>query len=125
MALPLLLLHACADGKSCIARSRAGGECASVTLSCTCRVVQEGYFRVPPAYRLAFRELGTALGVQVNPAAQPEWGPRVEELHQLWAPRALARDRDITPVMLAASLAPGVWDRRYEEKLREGGAGPA
>jgi hypothetical protein len=82
------------------------------------RPAQDGYFRVPPAYRLAFRELGTTLGAQVNPAAQPEWGPRVQELHRFWAPRVMARDADISPVMMASSLVPGVWGREYEGKLR-------
>lgn len=77
----------------------------------------QGYFNEPPGFRLAFRELGTTLGAQVNELMSSKWERRVEELHRFWAPRILDRDSDISPVMLAASLVPGAWDRRYEEKL--------
>ena len=80
----------------------------------------EGYFKAPPGFRLAFREFGTTLGVQVNEFAGEEWEKeRVEVLHKFWAPRVLDRDSDITPVMMAASLVPGAWDRRFEEKLKD------
>lgn len=81
---------------------------------------EEGYFKEPPGFRLAFREFGTTLGVQVNEVAGEEWKKeRVAVLHEFWAPRVLDRDSDITPVMMAASLVPGAWDRRYEGRLKE------
>jgi hypothetical protein len=81
--------------------------------------VQEGFFRMPATYCLAFREFGTTLGTTLNAAAQPEWGQRAEQLHRFWATRVRARDADITPVMMASSLVPGVWGREYEARLRQ------
>lgn len=79
----------------------------------------DGYFREPAGFRLAFRELGTTLGVQVNAAAGAAWrDSRAPALHAFWAPRLLERDAGITPVMMAASLVPGAWDRRFEPRLR-------
>ena len=76
-----------------------------------------GYFSEPAGYRLAFREFGTTLGVQVNPAANTKWRKeRVDALHTFWASRILERDMDITPVMMAASLVPGAWDKKFEFK---------
>lgn len=74
---------------------------------------EEGYFKGPPKFRLAFREFGTTLGVQVNPHACMEWQERVSVLHSFWSANTLlfARDSDITPVMCCASLIPGVWQR--------------
>ncbi|KAL4419587.1 hypothetical protein ABPG77_004836 [Micractinium sp. CCAP 211/92] len=77
-----------------------------------------GYFRAPERYRLAFREFGTTLGVQVSPQAAPAWQQRVTRLHQYWAQHLFTRDTDITPVMFCASLIPGVCNREYEDKLR-------
>jgi len=81
----------------------------------------DGYFNQASGYRLAFRELGTSLGVQVNPFASRQekmWTEQVESVHDFWAPRVMDRDRDITPVMMASSLVPGVWSGAYEGKLR-------
>ncbi|KAK9828757.1 hypothetical protein WJX72_001940 [[Myrmecia] bisecta] len=73
---------------------------------------EEGYFEMPPRYRLAFREFGTTLGVQCYPAAMLRWRDRVDKIHAFWEGRLFVRDRDITPVMFCASLLPGVWKRR-------------
>lgn len=79
------------------------------------RLVQMGAFEQPSSRRLAFRELGTTIGVQVNPAARGAWADRVRALHAYWAPpRLFSRDRDITPVMYAVSLLPGAVSRAYE-----------
>ncbi|PRW57938.1 hypothetical protein C2E21_3733 [Chlorella sorokiniana] len=78
-----------------------------------------GYFRQPEPYRLAFREFGTTLGAQVNPAAGGQWAERVDSLHQFWVQHLFTRDADITPVMFAASLAPGAWARDYTPRLRQ------
>ena len=61
-----------------------------------------GAFQAPRRARLAFREFGTAIGVQVNPRAPPEWrGTRVRELLATWKSSLFDRDADITPIMFA------------------------
>ena len=77
---------------------------------------KNGAFSLPTGYRLAFREFGTTLGVQVSGSWSRE---RVNAVHSFWAPRVLERDQDITPVMMAASLLPGCWDKRFEAQLKE------
>jgi len=72
-----------------------------------------GQFKLPERYRLAFREFGTTIGVQVNPKAKSQWIDRVKEILDFWSTRLYTRDRDITPVMFCASLIPGTWDRNY------------
>ena len=74
-----------------------------------------------PAWRrLAFREFGTTIGVQVNSEAAAavgsggEWGDRVRVLHSFWEPRAFDRDADITPLMFAVSLVPTALSRHFE-----------
>ncbi|EFN55625.1 hypothetical protein CHLNCDRAFT_133789 [Chlorella variabilis] len=79
----------------------------------------EGYFRQPEGWRLAFREFGSTLGVQVNELAGAEWRQRSGQLHQFWAQRLFTRDADITPVMFCSSLVPGAWSRQYGDKLRQ------
>jgi len=77
---------------------------------------KSGRFRhVPESHRLAFREFGTTIGVQVHPAAGTQWKPRVQELHEFWSKRLYTRDRDITPVMFCTSLIPGVFDHNYSK----------
>eukprot|EP01134_Creolimax_fragrantissima_P002111 CFRG2111T1 len=76
-----------------------------------------GYFTKPLDCRLAFREFGTTLGTQVNPSASNQWPQqRVPVLHAFWAPYVFDRDTDISPVMMAASLVPGVWDNSLSSK---------
>jgi len=82
---------------------------------------KDGYFSEPAGYRLAFREFGTTLGVQVNPIAAKsstsQWKKeRIDALHTFWAPRVMERDMDITPVMMASSLVPGAWDKNFKCK---------
>ena len=87
---------------------------------------QRGAFEEAARYRLAFREFGTTIGVQVNPAAPRAWHERVRQLHGLWAPHLYTRDSDITPVMYATSLLPGAFSRAYDRLPpleRAGGAG--
>ncbi|PSC74574.1 hypothetical protein C2E20_2186 [Micractinium conductrix] len=79
---------------------------------------KDGYFYAPSRYRLAFREFGTTLGVQVNPAAGQRWRPRVDQLHSFWSQNLFSRDADITPVMYCASLLPGAWHRDYAGRLQ-------
>lgn len=77
---------------------------------------KEGYFSMPTSMRLAFREFGTTIGVQVHPDASAEWKQnRVSKLHEMWKPKLLKRDNDITPTMFCASLIPGVWCATYDK----------
>jgi hypothetical protein len=85
---------------------------------------KDGYFSEPAGYRLAFREFGTTLGVQVNPVAAEsttsQWKKeRIDALHTFWASRVIERDMDITPVMMASSLVPGAWDKNFKFKEEE------
>lgn len=49
--------------------------------------------------RLAFREFGTTIGVQVTGGEAAErWAPRVRQIHRDWREHLTTRDRDITPV---------------------------
>jgi hypothetical protein len=76
----------------------------------------QGYFLMPDTRRLAFREFGTTIGVQVHPAARGVgslWHKRVEELHEFWNAKIYKRDNDITPVMYCTSLIPGVFWSDY------------
>jgi hypothetical protein len=80
-------------------------------------------------FRLLFREMGAALGLQVavimdvedGKAALPtvtqerreQWAVRVQRLLALWRHRLFDRDQDISPLMYAAALLPGVWSPSY------------
>lgn len=75
-----------------------------------------GEFTGRSHHRLAFREFGTSIGVQMhdNLMNNGGWKSRVEELHEFWLPRLYERDADITPVMFCTSLMPGLIDPSYE-----------
>lgn len=75
-------------------------------------------------YRLLFREVGAALGVKtavcpnngkVGPLASlsstdaAEWSLRVQRLLEFWRPALFARDVNISALMFASTLLPGVW----------------
>ncbi len=45
-----------------------------------------------------------------------QWAKRVEDLHSFWWRERYGRDRDITPVMLCASLCPHALTRGYCER---------
>ena len=62
--------------------------------------------------RLAFRELGTVMGVACNSAAPHQWATRASSLLSFWRDKLFVRDRDIAPVMFCAGLMPGVWRRK-------------
>jgi hypothetical protein len=74
---------------------------------------RRGYFDMPVKYRLAFREFGTTIGVQVNGVAGAEWRKRADQLNSFWEQQLYSRDHDITPIMFCTSLLPGVWDKNY------------
>lgn len=74
---------------------------------------QRGEFRDSLNQRLAFREFGTTIGVQVNDTTSVLWKDRVDEIHRLWLPHLYKRDQDISPVMFCTSLRPGVIRRSY------------
>eukprot|EP00898_Chlorokybus_atmophyticus_P005463 jgi/Chlat1/5918/Chrsp4S00498 len=84
-------------------------------LSSADRLWRLGYFEQPLGHRLMFREMGTTMGIQAVLAA-PEnaiWSQRVDALHAFWRDKVFERDRDISPLMYAASalMWPGVWKR--------------
>jgi hypothetical protein len=77
-----------------------------------------GYFHASFNERLAFREFGATLGLQVNTkvvevVGRELWEKRVDDVHKMWMARGrvFKRDADITPVMLCSSLVPGVWNK--------------
>ncbi|KAH3757078.1 l-ascorbic acid binding [Pelomyxa schiedti] len=77
------------------------------------KLFKQGYFSTSSMKnRLAFREFGTSLGIQVNHLSKSSelWKNRAERIHKSWYHESLLfqRDRDITPVMMASSLLPGV-----------------
>lgn len=68
-----------------------------------------GFFNKSRFQRLAFREFGATLGLQVNSLAKNSvWEERVTGVHKFWADTLLDHDYDITPVMYASSLLPGI-----------------
>jgi len=76
---------------------------------------QRGSFEEADRHRLAFREFGTTIGVQVHPSSRDAWRPRVRALHAHWQRSLYGRDRDITPAMFASSLLPGAFSRAYDD----------
>eukprot|EP00899_Mesostigma_viride_P014897 jgi/Mesvir1/23408/Mv21100-RA.1 len=69
-----------------------------------------------PRSRLLFREMGLTLGLQCSVGVEvslheddTDWGHRVRALHEFWADHLYRRDVDISPLMYAASILPGVW----------------
>jgi hypothetical protein len=88
----------------------------SVSLASLEFLWRAGYFQQPTSHRLAFREFGTTISLQVTTDTPKEWHSRVQHIHEVWAPKIWKRDRDITPVMYCTSLLPGVFDRQYLEQ---------
>jgi hypothetical protein len=72
-----------------------------------------GEFHAPKNYRLAFREFGTTIGVQVAFPWDTAWIRRTHQLHTFWRPLLWIRDQDITGVMYCTSLLPGVVCAHY------------
>jgi len=87
-----------------------------ISQSCLEQLFTNGYFDESERYRLAFREMGTTIGIQVSKLSSSEkrWENRVQSLHQFWDSRIYRRDRDISPVMYCTSLLPGLWDPNYQ-----------
>lgn len=79
-------------------------------------LVQRGHLSpsFPLHHRLLFREMGTALGLRVavrsDQAEYKAWQSVAQELLALWRPHLYERDADISPLMFASALLPGVWD---------------
>eukprot|EP00899_Mesostigma_viride_P005438 jgi/Mesvir1/14896/Mv05499-RA.1 len=79
-----------------------------------------GHFSSKTHSRLLFREMGLTLGLQASLRRQlyaegidPKWATRVDQLHDFWRPHLYERDADISPLMFAASVLPGVWVHRH------------
>lgn len=75
---------------------------------CVDSLWSHGEFSGSQGHRLAFREFGTTIGVQMHPALMNVWSDRVEKLHDFWGGNLYSRDSDITPVMYCTSLIPTV-----------------
>jgi hypothetical protein len=90
-----------------------------VALESIDQLFQSGRLEYPPAYRLLFREMGTVLGLKVAVLQRPEerdqWTERVEKLLSFWSDKVFDRDTDISPLMYASALLPGVWDPRMHK----------
>lgn len=89
---------------------------SNVSLNSLEHLYTRKYFNMPESRRLAFREFGTTIGVQVDPtasAAGSPWHERVSTLNDFWKDRLYTRDHDITPVMFCTSLNPGVFWAKY------------
>jgi len=89
---------------------------AEVSLTSLEHLYGKKYFSMPESRRLAFREFGTTIGVQVHPMGttpNSPWPDRVTDLHSFWRERLYTRDHDITPVMFCTSLNPGAFWTQY------------
>ncbi|WIA24086.1 hypothetical protein OEZ85_013693 [Tetradesmus obliquus] len=93
---------------------------ADVSLASLEQLWGDGYFEQPLKWRLAFREFGTSIGLQALMSVRPDlpgwhlWQQRVADIHATWGGKNLStRDNDITPVMYATSLNPGLWLRGH------------
>lgn len=76
-----------------------------------------GEFTGGSKHRLAFREFGTTIGVQMYENLIGNiWKDRVDEMHEFWYSRLYERDSDITPVMFCTSLLPGLVNPQYSFK---------
>ncbi|KAL9657050.1 hypothetical protein ABK040_002676 [Willaertia magna] len=77
-------------------------------------------------YRLAFREFGTTLGLQMymkqDRELEEKWRDRIENVHSYWDKKVYDRDEDITPVMYCTSLFTGVMDRTFLSSFKIGNA---
>ncbi|DAZ95548.1 TPA: hypothetical protein N0F65_005864 [Lagenidium giganteum] len=87
---------------------------AHIAMNTIDRLFLAGVLDGDPRFRLLFREMGTVLGIEV--AVTPchvdykPWHQRIERVLQFWNERVFAHDTDISPLMFAAALVPGVWD---------------
>lgn len=73
-----------------------------------------GWFDRPATSRLLFREMGTVLGLKTAAASETlerrdRWRARVEHVERFWSDKVFDHDADISPLMYAAALLPGVW----------------
>jgi len=63
--------------------------------------------------------MGTVLGLKVallqRPEERDQWTERVEKLLSFWSDKVFDRDTDISPLMYASALLPGVWDPRMHK----------
>lgn len=86
-----------------------------VATNCVNHLWENGEFEGSQRHRLAFREFGTTIGVQIHSELMTKhnWSKRVEKLNEFWLPNLYERDCDITPVMYCASLFPGLLDPNF------------
>lgn len=86
------------------------GKIANRCVAAIENLFRQGRFERGPRGRLLFREMGLIIGIQcaIDVANRPEWDQRVRRLHRFWEDKILERDADISPIMYANSLLPGV-----------------
>ncbi|MCO5587738.1 hypothetical protein L7F22_041690 [Adiantum nelumboides] len=103
------------ESKECLGKEDWAVRVSNISLQALERLFAAGYFTAHSSKnRLAFREFGTTLSVQVNRLAKLDlWMPRVKEIHAHWSDKLFKRDKDITPVMYCSSLIPGSFSRGY------------
>jgi len=85
----------------------------SIALEAIEELWQSGRFSDFASFRLAFREIGTTIALQVHPKTPEHWKARIDKVNDFWSKRLYTRDKDITPVMFCSSLIPGVLNRNY------------
>lgn len=84
------------------------------------RLFRSGRFREPASYRLMFREMGTILGLKTalhrmtDEGERRNWMDRIDQVMRFWGERVYERDSEISPLMFAAALLPGVWDPSFD-----------
>lgn len=103
------------DGEEALGKEEWAVKVTNVSLQALERLYMADLFTThPSAYRLAFREFGTTIGVQVNPLTRLDvWSSRVKEINAHWGNKLFLRDNDITPVMYCTSLNPGSFKKGY------------
>uniref|UniRef100_A0A915JSW7 Alpha-1,2-Mannosidase n=1 Tax=Romanomermis culicivorax TaxID=13658 RepID=A0A915JSW7_ROMCU len=76
---------------------------------------ERGEFDETHRHRLAFREFGTTIGVQMHEEMMSvdHWRNTNEKVHEFWYHYLYERDIDITPVMYCCSLFPGVLNPNF------------
>jgi hypothetical protein len=89
---------------------------SSTSINSLEQLYKGGEFDAPTRYRLAFREFGTTIGVQVNKVGTEAWHKRAANLNEFWNEHIFERDRDITPIMYCTSLIPGAFEAGYVER---------
>lgn len=74
---------------------------------------ERGLYSKDNIYRLAFREFGMSMGLQLTDNIDKRLKEKASEINRFWFNSIFARDHDITPVMFCSSCFQGVLNRSY------------